>query len=136
MDVIWVHLDAVSRTHPVFGRSPDARAVFVWDAADLERRGWTLKRCVFLHECVTAMDVEIVAGDPVDVLSSLGADRVLCAETPNPALQAVMDALPGEVVRVAARPFTDVPANTDMGRFFRFWNSAKRSALRRTDEIA
>lgn len=134
--VVWVHHDALSRDHPVFAEAGEgARAVFVWDADDIARRGWTLKRCVFVMECVDAMSVEVVEGRYVDVLGGMEADRLLMADTPDPAFRAVADGLGVDVVRVPGRPLTDVPATTDMGRFFRFWNKARRSALMPTAEL-
>lgn len=133
-DVIWVHLDALSRNHPVFEAAPEARAVFIWDAEDLARRGWTLKRCVFVMECVDAMGIEVLEGPASETLASLRADRIFYAKTADPALRAAVRGLKVETISVAARPFTDVPRDTDMGRFFRFWNKARRSAMSPTVE--
>lgn len=133
--VIWVHIDALSREHPVFKEAGEgARAVFVWDAGDFARRDWTLKRCVFVMECVEDMGVDVVEGPYAEALSALAPSAVFMAETADPALQAVADALDVHVTRVAEPPFSDVPATTDMGRFFRFWNKARRSALLPTAE--
>ena len=133
--VVWVHIDALSRDHPVFARAGEgARAVFVWDAADMARRGWTLKRCVFVMECVEDMGVEVIEGSYAEVLAGLGAGRILTADTPDPALRAAADAVAG-LERVPGRPLTDIPATTDMGRFFRFWNKARRSVLTPTAEL-
>ena len=129
-DLVWVHLDALSRDHPVFRAAPeDARAVFVWDAEDLARRGWTLKRCVFVMECVQDMHVEIIEGQGAAVLSQLAPTRLFAARTPDRALQDMAEASGADVQWVADAPFSDVPPGTDMGRFFRFWNKARRSAL-------
>ena len=124
MAVVWVHIDALDAEHPVMSRSE--RAVFVWDAADMERRGWSLKRCLFVHECVAEMGVEVVAGRAEDVLREIGGP-VFAADTPDPALRAVMEAVGAEAV--PGKPFSSLPPGTDMGRFFRYWNQAKRSAM-------
>ncbi len=133
-DVIWVHLDALSRRHPVFEAAPEARAVFIWDAEDLARRGWTLKRCVFVMECVEAMGVEVLEGPAAKILESLQAERIFFAKTADPALRSAVRGLKAETISVAARSFTDVPRDTDTGRFFRFWNKARRSAMSPTVE--
>ena len=136
-DIIWVHIDALSRDHPVFTAAPaHSPAVFVWDAADMARRGWTLKRCLFVMECVEDLDVEVIEGEASAVLSHLAPARLFMADTPDTALRHVADGLAAEVVRVRERPFSSVPPNTDMGRFFRFWNKARKSALSPTPETA
>jgi hypothetical protein len=133
-DVIWVHMDALSKEHPVFAVAPNARTVYVWDADDLARRGWTLKRCVFVMECVEAMDVEVLQGKMHEVLRDLDAKRLFHAKTADPALLACLDGLESEIIAVSPKPFTNVPRDTDMGRFFRFWNKARRSAMSPTPE--
>ncbi|MGJ8561122.1 MAG: hypothetical protein ACSHX3_12875 [Litorimonas sp.] len=133
--IVWVHADALSRQHPVFAAAPEnARAVYVWDADDLAQRGWSLKRCVFVLECLADMNVDILQGSTVDVLSAIRADRIFTPATPDPHRLHVIDALTSRIVVVPSDPFVTVPEGTDMGRFFRYWNKAKRSALRPTEE--
>ncbi len=124
MAIVWVHIDALDSDHPVMRRGD--RAVFVWDAEDMERRGWSLKRCLFVHECVAEMGVEVIAGRTEEVLGGLG-EPIVAAETPDPALKAIIKAL--DIETVPGKPFTALPPGTDMGRFFRYWNQAKRSAM-------
>lgn len=129
--VVWIHAGALSREHPVFAAAPDgARAVYVWDADDLAQRGWSLKRCVFVLECLADMNVDILQGPTVDVLTAIGAERIFTAATPDSRRLNVIDMLVSKIVIVPSDPFVTVPDGTDMGRFFRYWNKAKRSALR------
>lgn len=131
--IIWVHADALSRHHPVFTEAPvDARVVYIWDAVDLARRNWSLKRCVFILECLADLDVEILQGGTGDVLAGLDADRIYTADTPDPYRRNAINALGATCTIVKSAPFVSVPDDTDMGRFFRFWNKAKTSALRPT----
>ena len=134
-DLLWVHIDALGRGHPVWDAAGEAHAVFVWDADDLARRGWTLKRCVFVMECVESLGVEVIEGRAGEVLAGLAPSRLFMAQTPDPALNAAAEASGAEVQVIADAPFSDVPRTTDMGRFFRFWNAAKRSALSPTAEL-
>ena len=129
--VIWVHADALSATHRVFGEAPeDVRAVFVWDADELARRDWSLKRCVFVLECLAEMDVELLEGEPAAVLDGLQAERIYAATSPDPYIRGVLDALDTPVTRVAETRFADVPDGADLKRFFRYWNKAKKTALK------
>ncbi|MGB6230493.1 MAG: hypothetical protein WBF53_10245 [Litorimonas sp.] len=128
--VIWVHMDALSREHPVFGAAPKAaRPVYVWDAQDVASRGWSLKRCVFVLECLEEMEVEIVEGDYQTVLFALGGE-LFTARTPDPALKAVTAQLGATVVDAPA--FAEVPDGADLRRFFRYWNATKGSVLKPT----
>lgn len=131
--IIWVHADALSRNHPVFSAAPeDARAIYIWDAEDLAQRDWSLKRCVFVLECLADMGVEIVPGRTADVLSAMNGDEIFTAATPDPNRLSVIDALGDKITVIAAPSFAEVLAGADMGRFFRYWNKAKRTALRPT----
>ncbi|MEM7729372.1 MAG: hypothetical protein AAF311_08860 [Pseudomonadota bacterium] len=131
--VIWVHWDALSVAHPVFGTAPDgARRVHVWDSEEIARRDWSLKRCVFVLECLAEMKVEILEGKPAEVLDGLGADALYMADTPDPYLRKTVDAMKTGVTKVSEQTFTTLAEGADMGRFFRYWNKAKRSALRMT----
>ena len=131
--IIWVHADALSRDHPVFEAAPSgARAMYIWDAEDVARRGWSLKRCVFVLECLAEMGVDIVTGRTAEVLAAISADDIFTAATPDPARLSAISGL-GEKITVVSEPrFTTVPADADMGRFFRYWNKAKRDALKPT----
>lgn len=128
--VIWVHADALSRQHPVFDEAPEgARVIYVWDADDLARRDWSLKRCVFVLECLAGMEVEILQGRSLDVLTTIESDHLMTAATSDPCRMQVINALGIKITVVQPDPFVTVPDGTDMGRFFRYWDKAKRSAL-------
>lgn len=133
--IIWVHADALSRHHPVFYAAPtDARPIYVWDADDIARRNWSLKRCVFVLECLADMGLEILQGRTSDVLTSLGADHIFTAATPDPDRLEIIQTLEMGVTVVQPDPFVTVPNGTDMGRFFRCWNKVKPSAIRPTSQ--
>ncbi|MGB3455183.1 MAG: hypothetical protein WBG08_12315 [Litorimonas sp.] len=133
--MIWVHADALSSAHPVFREAPEgARAVFVWDAAELARRDWSLKRCVFVLECLAEMEVELVEGDPVAVLEATGAQTIYTAATPDPYVRDVVGRLTAQVRTVRDVHFASIPDSADMKRFFRYWNKAKKSVLTRSED--
>jgi hypothetical protein len=131
--MIWVHADALSRDHPVFAVAPSgARAIYIWDAEDLARRDWSLKRCVFVLECLAEMGVEIVTGRTTDVLAAVSAENIFTAATPDPDRLSAISELGDKITVVSGPRFATVPAGADMGRFFRYWNKAKRDALKHT----
>lgn len=125
--IIWVHADTLSRDHPVFAAAPDdAQAIYIWDAQDIERRGWSLKRCVFVLECLADMKVDIIEGQ---AQTALVDQKVFTAATMDPHRRRVIQALGKHVTVVAGPEFATVPNGTDMGRFFRYWNKVKSTAM-------
>ena len=133
MKIIWVHDDALSRDHPVFeAAGPDARAVFVFDADYYRSKGYSLKRLVFIMECVEDMGVEVLEGDLVRTLRGLGASTLHVARSPNPHYRDVMDALRGDLSLnvVKERPFAQLGSDPDLKRFFRYWKKAQKDLFR------
>ncbi len=138
MTLIWIHEDAITLDHPVVqAAGPTAKPVFVWDTDEHDRRGYSLKRRVFIYECALALEVPIYAGEALDVLSSLsGEGKIYAAATADPYINGVLsDLRRHHRVEVLDSPqLAYVPANTDTGRFFRFWNRARKSALTHSKE--
>lgn len=131
---LWVHADALSKAHPVFEAAPhDAEPIYVWDAQDVAQRQWSLKRCVFVLECLADMDVSIIEGRPEDVLR--GRDIYLAASV-DPYIRGIISQLGPRAHVIADRPFAELPDDADMGRFFRYWNRVRSSAMRRTNTVA
>ena len=133
MTLVWVHHDAISRAHPVFEAAGEgARAVFVFDAEDYRRRGWSLKRILFVMECVGDAGLEVLEGDALEVLRAQSADTVFVARTPDPRFREVIAGLRGEreVQVVKPVPFARPDGHPDLRRFFRYWKKARKSAMR------
>ena len=133
MGTVWVHDDAIGRDHPVFERAGEgARAVFVFDGAYYEARGYTLKRLVFIMECVEDAGFEMVEGDLLETLRALEGP-LLTARTPNPHYREVIESLrqTHDVTVVRETAFAQVGDGTDLKRFFRYWKKAKKSVMQR-----
>ncbi|MCS7071142.1 MAG: hypothetical protein NZM00_06525, partial [Anaerolinea sp.] len=62
-EVLWIHPYCLSPENPVFRAYPGRPAIFVWDEEEIERESWTLKRLVFLRECLLELPVEIQQGN-------------------------------------------------------------------------
>lgn len=138
MSVVWIHEDAITLDHPVVQHAgPAAGPVFIWDTDEHDRRGYSLKRRVFIYECAHDLDIPIYAGNPCDILTALADGQTIYAATsPNPYIKEILSDLheSHDVVTLNAPCLAHVPANTDTGRFFRFWNRAKKSALTHSSE--
>ena len=137
--LVWLTLDAVSPRSPAAAAYPDSPRVHVIDPAWLRRERPTLKRLVFLFECLADVPgVEVIIGDPRIVISERvelhGCDGVSLAETPCPLVRAAVAEIATRLsVEVRAWPtFCDHSRVADLGRFSRFWQQVKPSALEPT----
>lgn len=138
MTLVWIHEDAISVDHPaVQAAGASARPVFIWDTDEHDRRGYTLKRRIFIYESAHDLNIPIYAGDSFEVLKALSeGQKIYAAETPDPYISGVLKTLgEGQKVEIVEGPcLAEVPANTDTGRFFRFWNRARKSALTHSED--
>jgi deoxyribodipyrimidine photo-lyase len=134
--LVWLTLDSVVATSPAAAAHPDAPLLFVVDPAWLADERPTLKRLVFLFECLAEVPgVEIRVGAPGEIVparaAALGCDGVAVAETPCPrvrrAAEAIAVAMPVSVHDWP--PFCDRSGVRDLGRFSRYWQQVARSAL-------
>lgn len=135
--IIWVHGDNLNPGGPALAAYPGAPAIWVWD--DELLRAWrvSLKRVVFIYECLLELPVVIRRGDVVEEISRFaaehGATRVVTAGSPSPRFAAVCDRLRAAGLAVEALdepPFVTSDRPLDLKRFSRYWAVARPSALR------
>jgi len=143
-DLVWLHEGALRLTHPVFAAGgPDAAVIFIWDRDRLAASHVGINRRLFIYEILAEMSesrsLDSHEGRAEDVLPRLvaqaGAGRVLVPASPDPALRAEIGAIRRaapdlEIVEIEETPFVTLANTPDLGRFFRYWNKAKKSALR------
>ena len=143
-DLVWLHEGALRLTHPVFAAGgPDAATIFIWDRDRLAASHVGIKRQLFIYETLAEMSesrsLDIHGGRAEEVLPRLaaqaGAGRVLVPSSPDLALRAeigaIRRAVPDlEIVEIEETPFVTLANTPDLGRFFRYWNKARKSALR------
>ena len=143
-DLVWLHEGALRLTHPVFAAGgPDAATIFIWDRDRLAASHVGIKRQLFIYEPLAAMSesrsLDIHEGRAEEVVPRLaaqaGAGRVLVPSSPAPALRAEIGAIRHaapdlEIVEIEETPFVTLANTPDLGRFFRYWNKARKSALR------
>jgi deoxyribodipyrimidine photo-lyase len=137
--LVWITRDSASTVGPAAAAFPAAPRLFVLDPAWLAAERPTLKRLVFLCECLADIpDLLVVEGPPAEVLpaaaAALGCDGVAVAWTPCPrdraAARAVAAALP--VAVIDEEPLCDRSRVDDLRRFSRYWQKVRDSALRPT----
>lgn len=136
--VIWVHGDNLNPRNPAFRSFPDAPALWVWDDALLQRSAISLKRLLFLYECLLELPVAIrrgyVATEVLRFAAEHGADGVVTMDSPSPGFQSrrrqLEQALPVWVL--SEPPFVEPSQALDLRRFARYWRHVEHSAMQPT----
>lgn len=129
--IVWVHGDCLSPTNPALLAYPGSPALFVFDGALIASWRLSLKRIVFMYECLLEMPVTIRKGDVVEQLTSFAeaykARRIVTTPSPSPRFEAICAALRQkfEVEIVEGEPFLDYSGKLDLARFSRYWQTAK-----------
>lgn len=131
--IVWLHEAALRADHPAMrAAGPHATAVHVWDDAQLQRAGYSLKRLVFIYECIAALNITLLRGDTVAVLSALKPDPLYVPACSAPWLEPAIAALQAanvSVMRVADVPFVPEKRGHDPKRFFQYWQRAEKYAF-------
>lgn len=139
--IIWVHGDCLSPHNPAFQQNPGAPAVFVWDDALIDEWHISLKRIVFIYECLLEMPVVIRRGDVAQEVVAFATEhaarRIVTVESPSPRFRSlcrqIVSSMPsGSQLEVAkVEPFVEAPPRPDLKRFSRYWQAVRDSAMGR-----
>lgn len=132
--IVWVHGDCLSPKNPALLEYPDAPALWVWDDALLEEWKISLKRVVFIYECLLELPVTIRRGDVVAQVVAFaqehGADGVVTVVSPSPRFEAICNAIEDvsllEVEVWSPEPFVNYDGYIDLKRFSRYWRVAQQ----------
>ncbi len=138
--LLWHHTDSLNPASPTVARYPDAPAVFVWDTGWLVPSRISMKRVMFIAECLLEMPgtIEVRAGDPAEeVLAaarSVQAGYILAQRTPDPRLNAAAAQVSRQVpvVWFDPPPFVESSRGFDLKRFSRYWKRAQSAAMQPT----
>jgi hypothetical protein len=130
--IIWLHGDCLSPQGPAFQAHPEAPAIWVWDDALIDEWQLSLKRMVFIYECLLELPVVIRRGDvAAEVIAfaiESGANQVVTAESPSPRFhdicREIKRSLPVEVL--PPEPFVRYDGYIDLKRFSRYWRVAEK----------
>ncbi len=133
--VIWVHGDMLSPQSVALQAQPGAPAIWVWDDELLAAQHISLKRIVFLYECLLELPVVIrrgdVAAEVLDFARAAGAQTIATAASPSPRFTAIRRRLEQEmpVTVLHEAQFAATPRALDLRRFSRYWRKVERSVL-------
>ncbi len=135
--VIWVHGDCLAPNNPALTAYEGSPALFVWDDALLESWQISLKRIVFMYECLLELPVIIRRGDvAAEVLAFAkehGAVKVATVTSPSPRFKVIAAEIEKaiEVELWEVEPLVDYDGELDTKRFSRYWAVAKEFAFGR-----
>lgn len=132
--IIWVHGDCLSPKNPALQTYPDAPAIWVWDDALLAEWQISLKRIVFIYECLLELPVTIRRGDVAREVAAFAkehdADGVATVESPSPRFETICDrieeALSLDIEVWSPEPFVNYDGYIDLKRFSRYWRVAQQ----------
>jgi len=135
-NLVILNEDALRATHPVMTEAgPDAHCVFIWDTAYFAANRCGLKRQVFLYETLCELRAEIYVGlfdelFPV-LLEHYSPETVWVPFSVNPQLKQRHDKMVElcDVQVIHDETFVNVEDISDLRRFFRYWNKAKKAAF-------
>ena len=140
--LVWIHGDCLNPLSPALQTYAAAPRVFVFDQALIAQYRLSLKRIVFLYECLLEIPrIEIRQGDVAAELAAAArahhCRRIVTAESVAPRFDQIRMALEREyhlsVEVIALEPFVelapDVAAQLELKRFSRYWQSVKSRAL-------
>ena len=135
--IVWLHEDALSTQHPVLHGTNEADLVcFIWDDDYLAEMEYGFQRLVFIYETLCEMEIDLFRGNTVETLLEqarrVGADTIRVPESPNPTIQANIDALRYtlKVEVVPDEPFVHFERPPNLRRFFTYWKTAKTHLMR------
>ncbi len=128
-ELFWMHGDGLRQ-------ASSAPALFVFDLSVLRRYRITLKRLVFLYECLLELEVDIERGDVLACLRQRlrrdGLSQVATTDSPAPGFIKICRQLEAEAnLNILTEPlFLEEPAGgMDLARFSRYWQKVKASAM-------
>lgn len=139
--VVWIHGDCLSPQHPALAAHPGAPAIFVWDEALLDQWQISLKRVVFIYECLLELPVTIRRGDvATEVLAFAaehGADTVITSESPSPRFAQIKAVVEKKLAVdvLAVEPFVDYGGELDLRGFFRYWQAVEPLAFGAREQL-
>jgi hypothetical protein len=133
--IIWVHGDCLSPQNPALRAYPGAPALFVWDDELLATYQLSLKRIVFITECLLELPVRIFRGDVAEAVLTFAADHeadaIVTTESPSPRFAVISRRLTNNLplLVLPIEPFVTARTPLDLRRFSRYWQVVAADAL-------
>ena len=139
--IVWIHGDCLSPQNPALQHAKDAPALFVWDEELLAQWQISLKRIVFMYECLLELPVTIRRGNVVEELRAFAdehhASRIVTSESVSPRFRVLRQQLARthEVEVLPVEPFVRYSGEFDLRRFARYWKVAEPLAYGAREQL-
>ena len=133
MELFYIHDKALGSDCAIFSRTnSETKAVFIWDDYYFKQRGYSLKRLVFIYETLCSMPVDIIYGTTGDVINMLAPKKIITSFTADLPIQKIFKDISKqfELEFVYQPSFSQIDDSFEFKRFFKYWNEARKSALR------
>ena len=133
MELFYIHDKALGSDCSIFSRTnSETKAVFIWDDYYFKQRGYSLKRLVFIYETLCSMPVDIIYGTTVDAINMLAPKKIITSFTADLPIQKIFKDISKqfELEFVYQPSFSQIDDSFEFKRFFKYWNKARKSALR------
>jgi len=131
--IIWIHGDSLNPNQPALSNYPESPAIFVWDEVLLHKRQVSLKRILFIYECLLELPVTIrrgnVAAEIADFALTHQTGRVITTRSISPGFTQIVSTLSQQGIMVEVldeEPFVQLPQEPDLRRFSRYWRLAQK----------
>ncbi|MBC8099286.1 MAG: hypothetical protein H7Y11_07565 [Armatimonadetes bacterium] len=138
--VVWVHGDCLSPENPALLAHPGAPAIYVWDDALLTQWRVSLKRVVFIYECLLELPVVIRRGDVAQEVAAFAAEhsagRIITSDSSSPRFRQTAKQISTQMPSgsrlevLKSEPFVEYNGHIDLKRFSRYWNAVKKAAFK------
>ena len=135
-DLIWLNEDNLRVDHPVFEQTPEnTQSVFIWDNVYFKKHNYSLKRLVFLYECLLELPVDIYEGETMNTLKTLCEKKAITKlwvpHSINPEINTLIQKIHDRVQIhiVKEKPFVTLKKEKNYTRFFPYWKNASTSAM-------
>ena len=133
MELFYIHDKALGSDYSIFSKTnSETKAVFIWDDYYFKQRGYSLKRLVFIYETLCSMPVDIIYGTTGDVINMLAPKKIITSFTADLPIQKIFKDISKqfELEFVYQPSFSHIDDSIEFKRFFKYWNEARKSALR------
>jgi len=82
--ILLFHDEMLNPAHPLLALYSDLPRIFIFDTAQIERDGFSLRRIQFIADCVAEIPhIKIYKGITEDVLKELAVEVVITQKTPQ-----------------------------------------------------
>jgi deoxyribodipyrimidine photo-lyase len=130
--VVWIHSRNLNPNSRLMRHCAGLPAVWVWDAGSGLDPDWSMKRWVFVGECLAELPVERMTGEAAEAVRRFahrcGVRTIWTSATPVPAIRRTIERLRGEfeVRMLEEPPFARLERGADLGRFSRYWRVVEK----------